>query len=173
MDQLGAALQIVLQGIEQAVDMFDRLGAALRGEAGRLVEHDRLRIAVNDHFACKGDFIVAERRPLALDRGIDPDWLGGGHADRLARDDMVAGLGARAIDAQLPGARPFRDGGVAGVGQVPLEPAIEPDAVVIHADIELADIGGCLGGAVAHAATRTLVRPTNTARIDPITDTST
>jgi hypothetical protein len=48
-DELGSrSSALEAQRIEQAVDMLLRLGAALRGEAGRLVDDDRLRIAMDD-----------------------------------------------------------------------------------------------------------------------------
>ena len=37
--------------VEQAVEMLGRLGAALRGEARRLVEHERAGVLVDHHVA--------------------------------------------------------------------------------------------------------------------------
>ncbi len=53
------------------------------------------------------------------------------------------------------------------IGQVPLEPAIEPDAVVVERHLELADVGGIVG-ILAHAGTiRARARPANSSRIAP------
>ena len=93
----------------------------------------------------------------------DHHRLGRRHAELLANRDAVARRRARAIDAQLPGARPFRDGGEAGVGQMPLEPAIEPDAVVIGRDGELAD------GKLRHAVALTSASPATSAATEPRT----
>ncbi|KIU01456.1 hypothetical protein QU38_01535, partial [Staphylococcus aureus] len=140
-DELGPALRLELERVEQAVDMLGGLGAALGGEARRLVEHQRRLVAVAHQAAGDVDLLVAELDALALRPGglFDLGRLGRRHADHLALADMVARLGARAVDAQLAGARPARDGVEAGVRHVPLEPAIEPDAVVIGLDQELAD----------------------------------
>src|SRR3546814_18248310 len=46
-DELGAAFGIELKRVEQPVDMIVRLGAALRRQPRRLVDDDRLRLAVD------------------------------------------------------------------------------------------------------------------------------
>jgi hypothetical protein len=101
---------------------------------------------------------------LAHLRRIRLRGLGRRHADRLTRLDVIARFRTRAVEPKLPGARPFGDGGEAGVGQMPLEPAIEPDAVIVRTDAEGADIVfvfGVLGlrglvfGRIVHATALT------------------
>ncbi len=149
-DQFGPPLGLELERVEQPVDMLEGLGAALRREAGRLVEHDRLRILVDHHLARECGLIVAERGAVRLGLGgAGLDRFGRGHADHLAGGDAIARIGARAVDAELTGARPARDDVEAGVGQMPLEPAIEADAVVVGGDAELADVGAAHATALA------------------------
>src|SRR5207244_6012391 len=62
-------------------------------------------------------------------------------ADLLPRLDPVAGRRALAREAQLSRPRPARDQVEADVRQVPLEPPVEPDSVVVFADGEGAHIG--------------------------------
>ena len=146
--------------------MRGSLGAALRGKTGRLVEHECSGVAMDHHFARKGDLVLAERRTLALRLRIGAHRLGRRQAQRLPGSDAVTGADARAVEAQLPRTCPFRNGGEAGVGQVPLAPAIDADAVVFGADGELAD-------GVAHARPRVSPSPAARAAIEPITDAAT
>jgi hypothetical protein len=96
---------------------------------------------VDHHFADEGHFVRRERRPLDLGTRLLRDRIGRRHADGLAGLDPVAGADALAVDPDLPGPRPARHDIEARVRQVALEPAIEPDAVVIGADGELTDFG--------------------------------
>ncbi|PAV93269.1 hypothetical protein WR25_01817 [Diploscapter pachys] len=160
--------------------MLGGLGAALRREARRLVEDQRLQILVDHHLAREGDLVFAQRRPFALRLGDDGAclvlYLGFGrrHAQRLARLDPIARRRARAIDAQLAGPRPFGDGSEARVGQMPLEPAIQPDAVVVIADVELANAALVAAHATALPnRPRASISPANSAPIAPATDTKT
>ena len=73
---------------------------------------------------------------------------------------------ARAVETELPGARPFGDGGEAGAVEVALAPTVDADPVVVERDGELAN------ALAAHAATRTSASPANTAAIAPTTETS-
>ena len=142
-DQLGPPLGLELQRVEQIVDVLGGLGAALRRQPRRLVQHQRLRILVDHQFARERDLVVAQRRAFGADLGgLDRflDDFGRRHPQHLPRLQPVARRDARSIDAQLPGARPARDDVEARVGQMPLEPAVQPDAVVVIADRELADV---------------------------------
>ena len=104
--------RLVPQRIEQAVDVLGRLGAALRREAGGLVEDERLQILVDNHVAGEGDLVVAPGCAFALGACfLGTSGFGGGDAERLARSDPVARRRARAIDAELARARPFGDEG--------------------------------------------------------------
>jgi len=92
-----------------------------------------LLVAVDHHVLDIGDLVLGQvddadalglvgRRHLGLGRR---------HADHLAFGDAVARRGAGAIDTQLSGARPARYDVEADIGQMPLEPAIEANAIVI------------------------------------------
>jgi hypothetical protein len=166
-DKPRAGRAVILdKGIEQAVDMLGGLAAALRGEAGGLVEHDRGGRLADHHIACLGDLFGRERA------GAGGGFLRGGrilsarrHAQLLAGGQAIFGLGALAIHPDLPGARPARHGGKADLRQVALEPAVKPDAVVILGDGELADVvGGRVGG---HAAPRIIALRDNSHRPPP------
>ena len=84
--------------------------------------------------------VVAQRRALALLGGASA-WTGSAGGTRI---DWPATIRSPGV-ARVPSTRscPVRahcaNDGEAGIGQMPLEPAIEPDAVVVGADGELAD----------------------------------
>ena len=144
--------------------MLGHAGATLRRETGRLVEHDRRAVAVDHHRFGVGDLLLGQFDPArALALGIAPAR---GDADFLAGRDAIVGLGAPAIDPHLPGARPARDGGEAYLRQVPLEPAVEPDAVIVGRDRVGADFV-LLVALDAHAA---ILNPANSARTPAATD---
>jgi hypothetical protein len=166
---LGLSSRVIAQRIEQAVDMIVRLGAALRREAGRLVDDDRLGIAVDDE--AFGEFLLlcGELRADGPGRARGLGLVRRGQwrdADGLAFRDPVARRGARAIDAQLPGARPARDGREGHVRHMALEPAVEPDAVILGGDDHVA------GGLVAHATARIVKSPPNSASTERQTESS-
>jgi hypothetical protein len=167
-DQFWPALRLELDAIEQTIDMALGLGAALRREAGILVEHDRGTIAVDHHLLDILLVLRAQRRTLLL--GLRLPGGGGrlqrGDADRLACLDPVAGRDALAVDAKLARARPARDDVEARIRDVALEPAIEPDAVVVVGH----DEGLCVGDGVAHAKALTMKRPMNSISTEPATE---
>ena len=76
-------------------------------------------------------------------------------AGRQFDDQMLA------VDAGLSGARPARDDVEAGIGQMALEPAVEPDAIVIGGDGE---------GADRFAHSRVSHRPRPSATTEPISE---
>src|SRR3546814_16336484 len=93
--------------------------------------------------------------------------LGGlerGHAERLPRLQPITRRRAVAVHPKLAGARPFGDHGIGRLGHMALEPAIEPDAVVVGRYPELADLVG------APATPRASASPPNSARPQPIPD---
>src|SRR5260370_1033013 len=59
MDEARPLGGIEAQGIERAVEMMRRSGAALDREAGRLVEHDDVGVAIEPGGADRGDVAVA------------------------------------------------------------------------------------------------------------------
>ena len=160
------------EGIEQAIDVLGGLAPALRGEARGLVEHDRAGRLADHHVLRFGDLFGAK----GADAGGGP-LRGGGilaapralgrHAQDLALLQPIFGLHPLAIDPDLPGARPARYHGKADLRQIALEPAVEPDAVVILADGELADI---IGRGVGHCILCAATRPMMTAAIPAISE---
>ena len=150
-DQFGPVAVVVGQPVEQAVEMLVGLGPALRREARRLVEHHPVAAARDHHVADIGLLVVGQRHDhprRTTARTFGGRRLGGGDAQDLARFDPVARRDALAIDADLPGPCPARDEVEAGVGQVPLEPAVEADPVIVRGDGE----GPHIVGAGAHRA---------------------
>jgi hypothetical protein len=98
-DELGAVALVVGEAVEQAVEMGVGPGAALGGEAGRLVDDDGLGIAVDDDLVDESDLVLAQPRPfrLRLGRGRrGAGGLGGRNPDRLAGLDPIARSGALA-----------------------------------------------------------------------------
>ena len=135
--------------IEQPVDVIVRPGAALSGEAWRLVEHERGIGAQHQH-----GFGL---RPL-IGGQLPPFWFGTCHVaprrhpQHLAGGEPVLRLDPLAVNANLSGARPARDRREVDLRQVALEPAIEPHPVVVGRDGELANF-------LAHAVTRIAISP--------------
>src|SRR4030095_7046030 len=128
---------VVGQAVEQAVKVLDRLGPALSGQGGRLVEHDP-----GAPLGKANAWAKALSAPL---RGLDDPFrtpsgpfggrgLGRGDPQALPWFQPVAGRRPLAIDPELPGAGPARDGVETDIGQVAPKPAVEADAVIILAD---------------------------------------
>ena len=124
-------------GIEQTVDMVERVGPALSGEAGGLVDDQRALGLRHQHVGRLFAFGLGQ---FALGLGLPVRRVAAGrHANLLALGEAILWLDPAAIDTDLPGARPFADRAEADLRQVALEPAIQPDAVVIRFDGEVAD----------------------------------
>ena len=158
-DEARAGFVTLHEGIEQPVDMAVGLAAPLGGEAGRLVEDDRGLGLLDHHRARLLALFLGQL--AAAGRGLGLGRVAGRDAQHLPCHQPVVGLGAGAIDPDLPGPRPARDSGKAHFRQVPLEPAVEPDAVVIlaHGVLPHLSLGGALGRCVvlfvvAHRPTR-------------------
>src|SRR3546814_1358825 len=84
---------------------------------------------------CSSDLCSAE---CPLHRGCSLDF--GGHANDLPFGDPVVRRSARAIDAELPRPCPPRNDVEADIRQMPLEPTIQPDTVIVRLDPELPHI---------------------------------
>ena len=111
-DQSRARIALLRQRIEQPVDMFERTAAALRRQARRLVEHEGAGGGADHHVERQLALFGGEglALTLALDRrGI----TAGGDAHDLPGYDPVGRIGALAVNADLPGARPAADRGEA------------------------------------------------------------
>ena len=171
-DEARAGGTFARKGIEQAVDVVRDAAAALRCEAGRLVEDDRGAVLFYDHRLGLGDLFGAERR--ADGRGTRRRQCGrtGRYPQGLAGGQPVGGIGPCPIDPDLPSPRPAADRGEADVGQIALEPAVEPDAPVVLRDDkmsnvvrpngELADVRGSVTAGtfgLGHAAIRIAISP--------------
>ena len=140
--QLGPPLALISQRIEQAVDMIDGAATALCRQPGRLVEHEARIVLVDDKALRKRDFVIGQvgngaLGPLRCD--FCHARFGRRHADDLPRDDAIPWRRARAVNAQLPRPCPARDDVETGIGQMPLEPAVKPDPVIIGGHRELSD----------------------------------
>src|SRR5918993_1279393 len=118
------------------------LGAALRREPRRLVEDERAGVFVNDHLAHQLSLFLGQRLSLALRfHGACGYCIGWGKLDRLPGLDPVTRRRALAVDAQLPGPRPAGNDVEADIRQVPLEPAVEANALVVVSYSEFARLG--------------------------------
>src|SRR6185369_5569338 len=119
----------------------------------------------------KFDLLVRERHPVRCGAGrCRPGRVGGGDANRLPLRDMIPRRRPRAVDAQLPGARPARHRGEADIGHVALEPAVEANTLVLGAHLELAHcvrIAACF-----HATALMNVSPSASAPTERPTDTT-
>ena len=138
-NQLGSLFILPRQPAEQAVEMLAGLGPALRRQARRLVEQKPVATVIDLHRLDQLGLLIGQfdqRAPGA--KFFLVLGLGGGNADRLARFDPVARRSALAVDPDLAGACPARHLVEADIGQVPLEPAVEADAVIIVRDDEIA-----------------------------------
>ena len=107
-------------------------GAALDGDARRLVENDHLGVLMQQHarqeFVIGGMAQVAAGDRAGLRLGVD---IHRRDADDLAWLDAGVGFDAAAIDANLAGAQQLLQGAEAKAGIMNLEPAIEPHAGLV------------------------------------------
>ena len=129
MDEARAGAVTFDEGVEQPVDMAEGLAAALRRKPRRLIEHDRVRRLLDHHRACLRLLILGQL--AAAGRSLGARRIARRNAQDLACCEPVVGLCPRAVDPDLPGPRPARDGGEADFGQMTLEPAVQPHTLVI------------------------------------------
>ena len=161
-DQPRARFVVLHIGIEQPVDMFERAAAALRRQSRRLVQHERTERRLDHHILRQIKLRLAQR--FAGARALGGRRIAARrHAQRLPRHQPVGHIGAFAVDPDLPGARPAADHRKADQRHMALEPAIQPNPVIIGRDGELADD-------LAHAAARVMARPANSAASPASTD---
>src|SRR5262245_30039890 len=105
MNQLRSRLVFSGKAVEQPIEMRLRLGAALRGKAGRLVNDNGRVVLVDNQRTDELVLVVGERVPF----GLWPTpclFVLRRNPDDLPGFDPVAGRSALAVDAQLAGARP-------------------------------------------------------------------
>ena len=134
-------IALASQSGEQPVEMLGCLGPPLGGEPRRLVQHERERILVDYHVADELLLVFGQQLAFRLwPRRSRRRAVERRHADLLPCLDAVSRHRALAREPQLTGTGPARDDVEADVGQMPLEPPVEADAVVIFADCEGADV---------------------------------
>ena len=123
-------LQPFAPGRQQTVDVAGGLGAALHGEAGGLVQRQHLVVLVEHERLGEGDVLGREggARGLVALAGLGQRR----HAHLLAGGQPGVGLGAGAVDADLAGAQQLLDLALAQVRKAPLEPAVDPHAVLVR-----------------------------------------
>src|SRR3954451_9851227 len=143
------------QSVKKPVKVLVSLRTTLRSEPRRLVQHERARVLVDNHVADELFFVLRQQPPP----GLRPAWTGGRtlqrrHSDLLSGLDPVARHRAFARQPQLPGSSPARDGVETHVRQMPLEPTIKTNAVVVVADGEGANVAH--GARLAKATARVL-----------------
>jgi hypothetical protein len=117
-------------GAEQLVDVAAGLGAALYGQAARLVERQDLFVLVDHQRARIGRLAGVQLTLGAHGRRLRQ----GRHADLGAGGEAGVGLGAGAVDADLAGAGQFLEVDVVQVRPAALEPAVQAHArlALIH-----------------------------------------
>ena len=130
--QLGS-IDSLAPGAQQSVNVVHRLCATLDGEAGRLVERQHLVVLVEDQGADERCVAGGERGLLvARLLGVRK----GRHPHHCASGELGVRFDPAAIDADLARARHLLDLDMVQVRPAPLEPAIQPRAVLAGADIE-------------------------------------
>ena len=141
--------------------MGRRAGSALRREAGGLVDDDRRLVAVDDEALRVLDLGGAQRAARALRRAVDTGVAsGGGTVIDWPGTRRSPGSVFAAVELEHAGPRPARDDVEADLGQVPLEPAVEPDVGVV--------VGGEVKARSSCAAAS--VMPAYSATMPPATD---
>ncbi len=113
--------------------MAAHAGAALHGEAIGLVEDDQIFVFVEDH---RADVARVFGRNFDRGRLILRIEIERRHAHALALLQARRGFDARAVDPHLTGAHDLVQMRQRQGGDAALEPAVEPEAVLIIADFE-------------------------------------
>ena len=155
------ALEPLAPGGEQAIYMPRRLGAALDGQARRLVDGDDLGVLVDHQSPDEADILIGQVRrafgPVSgFRQGRDPH-LGAGRQAAVA-------LHPGAVDADLAGTGQLVDLDIRDMRPAALEPAVQACAVLAGIDGQDLDLA-------AHAkALRAIIRPTNRAATARTTD---
>ena len=139
MDELRPAA-FITEGIEETIEVLVGLGPTLRREPRRFVEHEGIRVLVDHHLADELLLVLGQRIALWLGTIANRLRVERRHADFLPRFDPIARHRALAPKPQLARPGPARDDVEGDVGQVPLEPAVEPNAVVVLGNGESAKI---------------------------------
>lgn len=149
--------------VEHAVEMAFGFCAALYSKPGRLVEHQHRLVLVDDQRTDEGRVLVAQG-PFGLRRGLFDLLAERRHTHRLAGREPCIGLRPRAVDPHLAGAQQFFEPAMGQRRIMPLEPAVEPNAVFVGGNADLRDF--------LHAENnmREIHRPANSAPTAPATE---
>ena len=148
--------------------MLERAAAALRGKARGFVEYDRGAVLGDDHRIRQCQLFFGQRLALA---GLALGCVAaGGDADDLPCSDPIGHIGALAVDPDLSGPRPAADRGKADLRQVALEPAVQPDAVIVMLDGELANGVRRNEAAGGHANVLARARPASNPATPPASE---
>ena len=139
---------------EHAVDVALGARAALHREPVGLVQDNDVLVLVERHRP-DGRGVGRVGAPLSWGRrGGEPQRR---HAHRLAEFEPGRDVGALALDPHLALAHDFVQVRLRQVGKAAAEPAVEPHAGLVFADVVEGDFFGCGGGrrfgfgGVAHA----------------------
>src|SRR5581483_5352024 len=131
------------QRVEHAVDMALGAAAALHREPRRLVERDHPVVAMDDELLDLGRLAIGNRRPLArLGRRRRSD--AGRQAHGLPLLDPVLALDALAVEPYLAGAQELLQRAMTQIREMPLEPAVEPQARLVAGDGARLDLAATL-----------------------------
>jgi hypothetical protein len=137
MHEAGAMVAAEAQGIEHAIEMLRDSRAALRGQAGGLVEYKHLLVAINHQLFEIAALAFVQLHHVARwgrRRGRER-----GHAHRLARREAHRRIDARAIHPHLAGAAEFLDRALRHSREMAAEPAVQADIRLILRDLDRAD----------------------------------
>jgi hypothetical protein len=127
-DQTRLLALLVAQGFQHVVDIAGHARTALHRQSGRLVEDVDLRVLVQQHARQHiAIVLIADRISGHLVACLAID-LERRNADDMARLDPRVGLGAAAIDPDLPRPQQLLQMAETKSRIVSLEPAVEPHA---------------------------------------------
>ncbi len=123
--------------LEHRIDAPGDTGAALHGESGRLVEDEHLVVLVEQHPGQQFAVALPAHRLRGQRRATLAVHVERRNAHGLTRLKPRVGLGAAAIDPHLAGAQQLLQVAEAETRIVGLEPAVEPHAAFVLADLDL------------------------------------
>ncbi len=151
MDEARARVLLESEAVEHAVDMGGEAAAALGRQARRLVQHDDVLVHVDDVvLQTAADLLLRLSAGLLFEVAVHHLRR---QADHLAGGDAVGRLHPLAVEPDLPGAQQLLQPAMGQRRVVPLEPAVDADAVLVMGD----------AGGVGHVRARAPARVRRTA----------
>ena len=124
--------------------MVSGLGAALHGQARRLVEDQDL-VVLPQHQAARESHVPRRNRLASLGRRR---FGQGRDANLGASREPGVGLDPGAVDSKLAAARQLVDLGLAELGPATSQPAVEADPILAFPDRERLDLAHQAGASV-------------------------